>query len=118
MKRHAIEQLITWKAHPRRKPLLLLGARQVGKTWLMQEFGRQHYKHVAYVRFDNSARARNAFSQDFDIPRLLESISIESNCPVSAKDTLIILDEIQACPAALTSLKYFCEEQSSSYNKS
>lgn len=110
MKRNAIEQLKKWKEHPRRKPLLLSGARQVGKTWLMQEFGRQFFKHVAYVRFDNSVRARSSFSKDFDIPRLLETISIEARCPVTPADTLIILDEIQECPAALTSLKYFCEE--------
>lgn len=110
MQRFAIEQLKNWQQNPRRKPLLLMGARQVGKTWLMQEFGRQYFKHVAYIRFDYNERARNAFSEDFDIKRLLESISIIGKCPVNANDTLIILDEIQECPAALTSLKYFCEE--------
>ena len=110
MKRNAIEQLKKWKENPRRKPLLLMGARQVGKTWLMKEFGRQCFEQVAYVRFDNSARARDSFSKDFDIPRLLETISIEGKCRVSPDNTLIILDEIQECPAALTSLKYFCEE--------
>lgn len=110
MKRYALEQLKEWKENPRRKPLLLMGARQVGKTWLMQEFGRQCFEHVAYVRFDNSARARHSFSQDFDIPRLLETVSIEGGCVVEPQKTLIILDEIQECPAALTSLKYFCEE--------
>lgn len=110
MQRFAIEQLKTWHRNPRRKPLLLMGARQVGKTWLMQEFGRQYFKHVAYIRFDYNERARNAFSADFDIKRILESISIIGKCPVDAKDTLILLDEIQECPAALTSLKYFCEE--------
>ena len=63
MKRNAIEQLKKWKENPRRKPLLLLGARQVGKTWLMKEFGRQCFEQVAYVRFDNSARARDSFSK-------------------------------------------------------
>ena len=110
MKRYAIEELRKWKENPRRKPLLLMGARQVGKTWLMKEFGRHYFKNVAYVRFDNSERARSSFSQDFDIPRLLETISIEGKCVVNPKNTLIILDEIQECPAALTSLKYFCEE--------
>lgn len=110
MKRYAIEKLKKWKDHPFRKPLLLMGARQVGKTWLMQEFGRLHFKNVAYIRFDNSERARRAFSIDFDIPRLLEAISIEGKCVVEPQNTLIILDEIQECPAALTSLKYFCEE--------
>lgn len=110
MKRYAIDALQKWKENPRRKPLLLMGARQVGKTWLMKEFGRLHFKNVAYVRFDNSERARTAFSLDFDVQRLLEVISIESKSVISPKDTLIILDEIQECPAALTSLKYFCEE--------
>ena len=110
MNRHALEKLKSWKNHPFRKPLLLMGARQVGKTWLMQEFGRKHFKSVAYIRFDNSERARRSFSTDFDIPRLLETISIEGKCTVEPQNTLIILDEIQECPAALTSLKYFCEE--------
>lgn len=110
MKRYALEKLQKWKEHPFRKPLLLMGARQVGKTWLMQEFGRLHFQKVAYIRFDNSERARRAFSIDFDIPRLLEAISIESKCAIEPQNTLIILDEIQECPAALTSLKYFCEE--------
>ena len=110
MQRFAIEQMKSWQQNPRRKPLLLMGARQVGKTWLMQEFGKQYFKHVAYIRFDYNERARNAFNEDFDLNRILESISIIGKCPVTAKDTLIILDEIQECPAALTSLKYFCEE--------
>lgn len=110
MKRFALDELKKWNKNPRRKPLLLMGARQVGKTWLMKEFGKLDFRHVAYVRFDNSDRARRSFSLDFDIPRLLESISIEGRCPVIPGETLIILDEIQDCPAALTSLKYFCEE--------
>lgn len=110
MKRYALEQLKQWKDSPRRKPLLLEGARQVGKTWLMQEFGRQCFEHVAYIRFDNNPRARHSFSLDFDIPRLLETISIEGRCVVEPQKTLIILDEIQECPAAMTSLKYFCED--------
>ena len=110
MRRFALEQLKKWHENPRRKPLLVMGARQVGKTWLMQEFGRLNFKHVAYIRFDNSERARNAFSQDFDVPRLLESVAVLARCPLKPKDTLIILDEIQECPAVLTSLKYFCEE--------
>ncbi len=110
MKRYALEQLKEWKDNPRRKPLLLMGARQVGKTWLMKEFGRLCFDHVAYVRFDNNERVRQSFSLDFDIPRLLETVSIEGGCVVEPQKTLIILDEIQECPAALTSLKYFCED--------
>lgn len=110
MRRFALEELKKWHASPRRKPLLLMGARQVGKTWLMQEFGRKFFEHVAYIRFDNDERAQRSFSEDFDVARLLESISIMAKCPMHPEKTLIILDEIQECPAALTSLKYFCEE--------
>ncbi len=87
-----------------------MGARQVGKTWLMQGFGRPCFEQVAYIRFDNNARVCASFSKDFDVPRLLETISIEGKCRVEPEKTLILLDEIQECPAALTALKYFCEE--------
>lgn len=110
MKRHLITQLEAWKNGEDRQPLLLLGARQVGKTWLMQEFGRTHFPHTAYVRFDNDPAMKFAFEQDFDIPRLLDAIRIRTGVPVLPQETLIILDEIQECPAALTSLKYFCED--------
>ncbi len=110
MRRAAIEQLITWKKNPRRKPLLLLGARQVGKTWLMQEFGKRHFKKIAYIRFDQNDRLRASFEQDYNIPRLLEAIQMDAGFKITPKDTLIIMDEIQECPKALTSLKYFCEE--------
>ena len=110
MKRDSIEQLISWKKNPRRKPLILLGARQVGKTWLMQEFGKRHFKKLAYIRFDQNKRMRASFEQDYNIPRLLEAIQMDAGFKITPKDTLIILDEIQECPRALTSLKYFCEE--------
>ncbi len=110
MKRWLISKLQEWKDKPRRKPLLLLGARQVGKTWLMKEFGRLAYKKTAYVRFDKEPRMREAFEQDYDIKRLLTSIQLHSGTAITPEDTLIILDEIQECPSALTSLKYFCEE--------
>lgn len=110
MQRHLITQLEAWKGGEDRQPLLLLGARQVGKTWLMQEFGRTHFAHTAYVRFDNDPMMRRAFEQDFDVSRLLDAIRIRTGVPVLPQETLIILDEIQECPAALTSLKYFCEE--------
>lgn len=110
MQRHLITQLKAWKDGEDRQPLLLMGARQVGKTWLMQEFGRTHFTHTAYVRFDNDPNMKRAFEQDFDVPRLLDVIRIRTGVPVLPQETLIILDEIQECPAALTSLKYFCEE--------
>lgn len=110
MNRHATRQLEKWKNSPLRKPLLLLGARQVGKTWLMKEFGAQHFKRVAYIRFDQNERMRAAFERDYNIQRILESIQLEAGFKITPDDTLIILDEIQDCTSALTALKYFCEE--------
>lgn len=110
MKRWSMRQLEAWKENPRRKPLLLLGARQVGKTWLMQEFGRIHYKNVVYVRFDKDESMRQTFEQDYDVPRLLDALHVRSKVRIEPGETLVILDEIQECPSALTALKYFCEE--------
>ena len=110
MKRYAIQELGQWKGRADRKPLLLLGARQVGKTWLMQEFGRVSYRNTAYVRFDTKPQIREIFEQGADIPRLLAAIQYEVGFRPEPGETLIVFDEIQECPAALTSLKYFCEE--------
>lgn len=110
MKRYAIQELEQWKGRSDRKPLLLLGARQVGKTWLMQEFGRVGYRNTAYVRFDTKPQIREIFEQGADIPRLLATIQYEVGFRPEPGETLIVFDEIQECPAALTSLKYFCEE--------
>ena len=110
MNRWCIQELIEWKNNPRRKPLLLLGARQVGKTWLAREFGRMYYKNVVYVRFDRDAEVRQSFERDYDIPRLLDTLQVRSRTRIVPRETLIILDEIQECPCALTSLKYFCED--------
>lgn len=110
MKRLALEKLSRWKESFRRKPLLLLGARQVGKTWLMKEFGRLYFEHVAYVRFDTDRRAQDIFAGDFNIQRILNALQLLVGSPIVAGKTLLLLDEIQECPAALTSLKYFCEE--------
>ncbi len=109
MKRWSITKLEAWKNNAKRKPLLLLGARQVGKTWLMKEFGRLHYSQVVYMRFDNDPFICQAFEQDYDVKRLIRAMQIRSGISIDA-NTLIILDEIQECPKALTSLKYFCEE--------
>ncbi|MDO4411281.1 MAG: ATP-binding protein [Akkermansia sp.] len=111
MKRLLTTRLETWKNDPRRKPLLLLGARQVGKTWLMLDFGKQHYKQVAYIRFDRNERMRQVFEESsFDMHELLINLQTQVGFKITPYDTLIILDEIQECPAALTSLKYFCED--------
>lgn len=109
MKRRAFEQLEAWKKSPRRRPLVLMGARQVGKTWLMQEFGRTAYRRVVYISFDTNENMRRHFERDLDVPRLLTSIQLEAGFPLEPEETLIIFDEVQECPRALTSLKYFCE---------
>ena len=110
MKRKLISDLVAWKEKAGRKPMLLLGARQVGKTWLLQEFGARYYERVAYIRFDREPRMCEAFAQDYDMQRLRTAIEIHVGHKLEAGKTLLILDEIQECPAALTSLKYFCEE--------
>lgn len=109
MIRYAMQNLIEWKNRPNRKPLIIKGARQVGKTWLMKEFGRQNFKKVAYVTFYNNKRMARVFEDDYDIDRIIMNINIETKVEVTPGDTLIILDEIQEAPRALESLKYFCE---------
>jgi predicted AAA+ superfamily ATPase len=108
MKRHAINQLIKWKNTKAHKPLIVQGARQVGKTWLMQEFGKTQYKQVAYINFDEPKNCE-IFDEDYDISRIIMLIEIETGIKINPQNTLIILDEIQECPRALTSLKYFNE---------
>ena len=110
MKRAIFKQLLEWKNDPTRKPLILMGARQVGKTWAMREFGRQEFAKVAYVRFDEDLPLRKSFEENFNIKRLLNDIQAHAGFPLTPQDTLIILDEIQECPSAITSLKYFCED--------
>ena len=109
MQRTLMGKLIAWKNSARRKPLVLNGARQVGKTWLLKEFGRLHFESVAYVSLDNDALARGYFDSDFDIARIIASLSLELDMDIEPGKTLIVLDEVQACPKAITSLKYFCE---------
>lgn len=110
MERWCIRELEEWKNSSTRKPLLLLGARQVGKTWLAREFGRTHYKNVVHVRFDRDDYVRRSFEKDYDIPRLLDTLQVHSRAQIVPGKTLIILDEIQECPYAVTALKYFCED--------
>lgn len=104
-----MDELVAWKDSPRRKPLTLNGARQVGKTWLLKEFGRRCFDNVAYVNLDDNPGMREQFEAGYDIPRIISAIQFETGQAVSEGSTLIVLDEIQACPKALTSLKYFCE---------
>lgn len=110
MKRTAMQQLIDWKQDKQRKPLLIQGARQVGKTWLMRTFGKEYFRNVAYLSMDQNPRLQAVFSQDFDIDRIVEALSIESQLPID-DNTLLIFDEIQEIPLALQSLKYFQEQR-------
>jgi len=109
MNRFAIQDLITWKNRADKKPLLFYGARQVGKTWLMKEFGRTQYENTAYIMFEKNPRMDELFSGDMDTRRLLSGLEIETSQKINPHTTLIIFDEIQACKNALTSLKFFYE---------
>lgn len=110
MYRSAINALLQWKNKDNRKPLIIMGARQVGKTWLMKEFGRTNYEKVAYISFYNNKRMDEVFQNDFDVKRIIMNLNIEAGVAITPGDTLIILDEIQDSPKVLESLKYFCEE--------
>jgi uncharacterized protein len=109
MKRNEMTYLAKWKASPTRKPLIIRGTRQVGKTWLMKEFGRREYQQCAYVNFESNSALKTLFSGDFNIARIITAIQIETGVKAGPDNTLIILDEIQEAPGALTSLKYFQE---------
>lgn len=110
MYRSAIKKLKEWKNKEDRKPMILMGARQVGKTWIMKEFGKNEYAKVAYISFYNNDRMNDVFDMDFDVDRIIMNLNIESGITITPNDTLIILDEIQNAPKALESLKYFCED--------
>ena len=109
MQRTAMKKLKEWKTKRNRKPLILKGARQVGKTWLMKQFGADCFKSVAYVNFDSDIRMRQIFEDDYDISRILRMINIETGVKIQPEETLIIFDEVQEAPKAISSLKYFCE---------
>lgn len=106
-----MKDLVEWKQSPRRKPLILQGARQVGKTWLLREFGRQHYDTVAYVNFEETPTVNALFEGDFDLDNVLAGLRIAAGSSIEPGATLVILDEIQECPRALTALKYFAENR-------
>lgn len=105
-----MEDLLRWRDSPRRMPLVLNGARQVGKTWILKELGRTAFEDVAYVNLDNNQPMWEQFGMGYDLGRLVNAISAQAGCRVVPGRTLVILDEVQECPKALTSLKYFCEE--------
>ena len=109
MYRSAIEKLKKWKVSYFRKPLIIEGARQVGKTWLMKEFGKECYKKTVYINFDSNKQMNDLFSSDLNIERIVMGLEIYSDTTITPDDTLIIFDEVQEVPAALSSLKYFYE---------
>ncbi len=109
MYRSAIEELYKWKNSSTRKPLIIQGARQVGKTWLMREFGKQAYAKTVYINFDSNSRMADLFSSGLKIDRLIMGLELYSDTKITPDDTLIIFDEVQEVPRALTSLKYFYE---------
>lgn len=109
MERNLFSELEKWKNKKKRKPLIIQGARQVGKTWIMNEFGARYFKNTIYINFDNNKVMKNVFEIDFDISRIVSAIKIEYGKGFNPEDTLIIFDEIQEAPKALASLKYFYE---------
>lgn len=110
MYRYAIENLMQWKEKKNRKPLIIEGARQVGKTWLMKEFGRQTYQNTVYINFDSDSAMKELFSRNMDVKRLILGLEIYSGLKINPDTTLIIFDEIQEAPFALSGLKYFFED--------
>ena len=110
MRRNALEELIKWKNDAERKPMVLRGARQVGKTWLMKEFGRTNYKSFVYFNFDEEDELKSIFESNKNPTRIIELLSMIAGEKILPQDTLVIFDEVQECPAALNALKYFKEK--------
>lgn len=110
MYRMAMENLLAWKQSRRRKPLIIEGARQVGKTWLMKEFGRQAYGDTVYINFDSNARMAELFVSDLDTKRLVLGLELYAGRKIDPENALLIFDEVQEVPRALAALKYFCED--------
>ena len=110
MERLLMKQLIAWKENPNKKPLILQGVRQCGKTWLLKEFGARYYNDVFYCKFDEDKSLSGFFEQNLDPLRIIKDMSVFRNKDIKPQTTLIIFDEIQSCGKALTSLKYFCED--------
>jgi predicted AAA+ superfamily ATPase len=111
MERKLMSELLKRKENPERQPLLLEGARQVGKTYLLQEFGKKYFKNVVYVNFQNpDEELIQLFNGSIKPQRIIAELALKFETDISPTDTLIIFDEVQEVPRALTSLKYFCEE--------
>ena len=110
MERNVIKQLLAWKQKKNRKPLIVNGARQVGKTYILRDFGTKYYQKMAYVNCDKNEMVEKIFAQDYNIERILLSLSALLHVNIEPENTLIIFDEIQENPVVLNSLKYFCED--------
>lgn len=110
MYRTAMENLQKWKAKKKRKPLIIRGARQVGKTWLMKKFGAENYEQIVYINFDNNERMKKLFEGSLEIERLVTGLELYAGHKINSANTLLIFDEVQEVPQALSSLKYFCED--------
>lgn len=110
MKRDALQRLREWKQRKDRKPLVIRGARQTGKTWLMKEFGRTCFKDTVYINFENEPRFKQLFEENYNIERIIGTIQLHIDKTIDARNTLLVFDEIQAVAGGLTSLKYFCED--------
>ncbi len=110
MKRLALEKLMSWKDNPKRKPLLITGVRQCGKTYLIKEFGENEFEDIAYFNFDGNEGLNSIFEYDLDVDRIIDELgSVVRGKKIVPGATLVVFDEIQACPRAIQSLKYFCE---------
>ncbi|MEG1268019.1 MAG: ATP-binding protein [Oscillospiraceae bacterium] len=112
MQRFAMDKLLKWKESKYRKPLILKGVRQVGKTWLLKEFGKLYYDNIAYFNFDENIEYRQFFETTKDISRILQNLTLASGQKITPQKTLIIFDEVQDCPNVINCLKYFCENGS------
>lgn len=110
MQRQLLNKLAEWKKKQNRKPLVIWGARQVGKTWLMQEFGRLYFENTLYISFYNNKKDASFFEEDYDVKRILSALEIEHHTKIEPEKTLIIFDEVQSAPKVMESLKYFCED--------
>ena len=109
MERLILNTLLKWKNSPYRKPLILKGVRQVGKTWILKEFGKRCYENTAYFNFDEHEEYKQFFETTKDVDRILQNLMLASGQKIMPKQTLIIFDEVQDCPKVINSMKYFCE---------
>ena len=104
-----MSKLLAWKNSPYRKPLILKGVRQVGKTWILKEFGKLYYKNIAYFNFDENKEYKQFFETTKNVERILQNLTLASDQKIEPENTLIIFDEVQDCPEVINAMKYFCE---------